>query len=1675
MSDKKAVIQIVVNASQAENAMKMLTELSAKQTEELKKLAAQGKISSKEAKDYALSIKSLNSAIEASKTHMQHVVEVMHNLGTTSTNELKKAKREAQSLIGTMDASNKDLAKVQNALGKIQGQIDKNTGSVNKHGSAWKSAVKNIVAYVGVFGAFNSVKNKIEEIISLNLSLSDQIASVRKVSGLAMQDINKLYNNLAKVDTRTSMKDLMDISYEGAKLGFGDYGIAGLESFTKAANVIKVALSEDLGPDAITAVSKIVETMGIMKKMGVEKSMLATGSAMFKLAATSTATANNIVEFTKRLIPMAQAAHMTTDQILALGSASDSLYLMPEVSATAISKLISSFQTNHNLIEKELDIPEGTLNRMYKSKQVMEGLVLIFEKMHEKGNMNALNSVFKDLGSDGARLKSVVVAMANHVDMLKTHLNTSATAFREATAATNEYNIQQNTSNALMQRASNMWTKALVNPDEVDVVHEFAKSWYDLTKQLTGSKLFMAQIRGVITVIIFALKELIALAPSLIISFGAAGVATVISRLGTAFNEAYEGTKALRVAFIELDLATKATIVGVVIGVVAQLGVAIYEACNKAKDGSKFMDGFTNSTAELERQTAIAANEVKGLTNEINRAKRGSQERNAAINDFNQKYGKYLKNLLTESSTANEVANAYNRVVKALRAKMALELMDKDKQRYVAPRLGWQANQLYSYAQYEDKNKTGFSENALKAYADDIIASKKINWKQIGADIAARIPSEGNVNIQNLVKWRSKQQDWIKETNPNDKSSTNLSYIKITSADMQRYAALKYIAQALSTQNADTKVYNKWHTFTKGAISETQDNTPTGDLGNDAKDTAAIAAAKARAAKLRKERAAQLRRDREAFKNAQDATTSLLSAIEEYYTLQENALQQMYIDGKITSIQANNMKISFEKKKNDMLAQARYAMTNQTNNFNDLRDNMGWDRDRIDTSDKSDNALKKIMGANPAATYRTLSAFTGKNGEPDGRSELNKISKDAAKDEAAIQAAKVKLLENVERYNKSFDFVIQAQDDLATSFTDMGIMNAANPAFFYNAHNAYDVNQKNKENEKNGLKANELPQVEVTASAGGTPMQKMLNQFIKNNPTKYDVDTRDLSSLGDWMKSFATINPKLGTNHTFVDADMKSWTSIFPNMKDWVNDIPKYESDIKAFYLSLMNYEDTYYQKLKEQSDREKKIIESKWNHSDAKLSIDNQSSALKQRESMDKMMGEGYNQGLGYKMGFADNISNSTQVQQAALENQGAQQQYDIAKQQPGVSKDVLQEYYQQVLDSETKLNEAINAQIDERVSLLQKWMDPIEQFGSAMGDAFLKMTENAEEGNKAVKQSFKEMANSYASGLSKMLKDEMLQQVKLAILQKKTAKQKKQSEQENTDITKEGAKQQMGAKSTLATGMSAINSKMTTDIAKEADKQSAKNKENTADDAKSSIFGGIAAGAGKIIAKLGFWGIPLVAVITALLNGLLQMALGKIFGSGSNSGADASVNTKLSTGMLTYDSGNVQAFKGVNDGQTYPVVGNNGKVYAATPTDKLVTGLVTKPIAAMVAGKPSLIAEEGPELIIGRETTQSMMMNRPDLVKQIVDYDKNRSGMTYRTYDAGNVQALSSTLPNADAAGNQNGADLATMIGQMQTVMGQLKEALSQPITAQINMYGTNGLHDSLEKANKFYKNKG
>ena len=236
-------------------------------------------------------------------------------------------------------------------------------------------------------------------------------------------------------------------------------------------------------------------------------------------------------------------------------------------------------------------------------------------------------------------------------------------------------------------------------------------------------------------------------------------------------------------------------------------------------------------------------------------------------------------------------------------------------------------------------------------------------------------------------------------------------------------------------------------------------------------------------------------------------------------------------------------------------------------------------------------------------------------------------------------------------------------------------------------------------------------------------------------------------------------------------------------------------------------------------------------------------------------------------------------------------------------------------------------------------------------------------------------------------------------------------------------------------------------------------------ADLAKQQMTFSIAGAIGKCFQFLGPIAGPIAAaVVMSTLTGLMQWALSSAFNKKKSSSKGP--NTKITSGMLTYDSGNVQDLR--------PFVGNDGSLYWATEDNKPHDGvsLLTQPTATTINGQPSLVAENGPELVIGRETTQAMMMNNPQLLKALVNYDRNYSGR--RAYDTGNIAETSPTVAaGASVSDEMVSYQASTNVALLQAV-NTLLQRLEQPIEAKIDMYGRGKLYDSMTKANQFMKNK-
>lgn len=2063
---KKALDEIKTHAAQLRQQYNQMAKDYDKVVAEQGKGSKAAKDMNRELKRLETTSKALDKAIKINEQDLGDVSRIMKNLSGATTRQLRQAlsalKRQMENTSGSETAR---LRQLREQMKSVQAQIERNTGAVRRHGSAWQTSIRNIGTYIGMFAGLHQAIAKVGAAIRGNLDMSDQLSQIRMVSGLAEKDVFKLSEELRGIDTRTTLKDLQSIAYEGSKLGMGQYGVSGLKGFTEAANQLNVALKEQLGEGTLTDMSKMVENMGLIKSMGIEKALLATGSAMFKLSASSTATAGNIVEFTKRLYALAKNAGITTDQLLALGSASDSFGLMPEVAATAMNKIITAIQKQPRTVEKAVGLTPGTINRLYKAGNIMEALVEIFQKMHDMGNMNAMAPIFKDLGSDGARLNTVVVSMAENVDTLRKHLGISKQAFEEASAVTQEYNLRQSTANGILQRANNLWSKAFVNKDGTIQVKEMAQAWYDFSKEATDGGYIMSELKVAFDSILLAVRGLLAVLPFLInglIAVGAVkgiyllkdvfeGVYTLVTRSIPAFfgftaaksadtvattantvandanavsitantgakisyTTATEGataaTNANTTAVAANNMAMRANVIAVVISLLVTLGMIIYSHTKRVRESEEAQNSFNSSMQECNSLVAEQSGQVKALIDAIGRANKGTKERTALIDTFNSKYGQYLDNLITETSSVKDLASAYDQVVAAIRRKMEMQLRSKDYDSEVAPRLGMYQDRIYDFGQVSERFKDAVhSQTWLDAFIQD--QEKKGNgaYNTRHALYAALGVSKNDyAAIEQNIK--------AIQSNPNSGYVKNFMkairtgkfpnvFGKGTDASAEGRKGIQAILGALAVQqyfsrvNAEEKVNKKWGD--KGLLDpDAQTNKDKSDqsLTNDAAE-AKLAAKRAReaAAAERRRIAAAKRAMNEEMQRAKTEATGIISKVEAYFNMQLAAIKKLV--GKpngFTPDQAVALTAQLKQEENNYLAAARFAISGHSKehpelNFNTMRQQMGRGYNQFDHSKASDDMVKAIQGVNLDAIYKSLARFNGSEavyGISSG-AILDEIYKNGTQNLKENTDVQEKQVEAMDKAIDSLDHVSQLVRTYAQKFMDVRLDPVDLKALAAREYPGQGPNKENVSNANGGQVGNnangyELSVVNVVGSSTKrllSPFYQMLMQFPKNGYKPYVSDISTDRGMLEWINGLASnFSGKKNIDGTPVVAKWaNNWQPLnrmlngYENEKGehikGLNDVARIgnsgiadlddlkkvldandgelRKNIKMLYQLLMQFGDDFWEEQKRRSDEVKKVIDEMWQRSNEKAALDAEQRMIHLKQQQEKLLGKAESDWKSF--GFADTVRgdesdlalsrNSFEAAQqkyitaqyrltssdriAAKQNavtaaQGnlktAQENSDTSALQKQLNEamtkrdelsdtyandlsvggddyafvslvrlnqatervnalkaaidkkeqnlqdaksalakaedelaseqskennpELLQKYYDQAEEAKHAYYELLSNKVTDRMSELAKWTDPIEQLGTSMGEAFAQMAEDAEKGRDAVKAALLDMVKAYAQSSIQIIKELLLRQVKEELIRKQMAKdpldkrnpnalfnnnglptgtigsanivisnanvngqpangvgqqvdvngnpvapgttptvdangnpvnpanpngavnpanpngapapstnpqqqganaaanavsgtvengfnvtssigtaatdllgntmgdignsiqeqlaQRRAKSNDKTNkkaekkakahaknmekIEKDSSKNResnqknsnkvtLQAQDALQSGVQASTNQISQAVTKSSTEQQKANTETVSQNAKTDTEGGIVSGAGKIIARLGWWGIPLVAVITALLNGLLSAFLSKL-GKGGSSESKAP-NTKLKTGMLTYDSGNVQQYRGLLDGKSYPVVGTDGNVYAATSVPKAVTGIVNSPIATMINGEPSVVAEKGPEIVIGRQTTAAMMMNRPDLLKEIIEYDRNRSGMTYRAYDGGNIQQLTQQgmLPNGTSAMDMS--QMQETLSTLTVAVAGLTSRLKEPIYAQMNPYGRGGAVDVMKKANDF-----
>lgn len=1654
--------------------------------------------------------------------------------GKASLDELRRAYKQLEEELNQINTKSKEFADKQKSMKDLKKNIDEATGAANKHGSAWQTALKNLTAYVGLFAMFNQLKTYFIDLFRLNMKYSEQLTNIRKVALSTTDEVANLSKELAKIDTRTSIEELNNLAYAGAKLGITTQNLAG---FVRAADQVNVALKEDLGDEALTALAKITEVMGLADKYGVEQAMLKTGSAIFRLASTSTATSGKIVDFSNRMLALGEQAALTTPDILALGAAVDSMALEPEVAATAFGKLVVELRKGTSPIEKSLGIASGSLKKMIESGRGMDAILTIFRRMGETKNLFALDGLFKDLGSDGARLVKTMVTMAAKNGMLTKAVKESNKAFNEGSAVTVEYNMQQETAAAYMERANNLLEKQFVSSSAASgPIRDIAKAWFEVVKELTTSMSFMTEVRVALALLFASIKMLLSILPTLITMISMAGLAGGFAKLLTYVQGLEGGMLSLgavvaktKAAFNGLSFAKQAGIMGGLIGLLGILVVKLAEY-SSSLNGLSAGQRVLNEVQEEGKRKAMEEQEsLKRLHNVMHDTSASMNLRLEAMNKLNGAIPNLNAKINTETGVVKENTKAWEDNFQRLQDYYELEGA-----RSKLAELGREkVDAILDLQKKED------------AYANTHVNAP--NGRYIQTSGGAMMPGQAQGAIGQAGQRAAAKRE-------RDKAQSRLDEI-----NAQEEALRKKFGAKLDV--GDGKVVGQKVYGGNGGGNTT---TPEDDARNNISEF--------------------ITKIKNFYKRQMTATVEDLSKKGVEKELQEQAVNdiQIQMDAALAAAQQSivlgnktwdKFKKSidkYRKEKDDEFGQSQSRMLENAilnTNVAQLRSDLLKQMPKIKKgqvvgykSDERDRAYLDRMWLNASSKENDSSNVIQKRIEQRRKELLEHDYTGVVQQNSFLGLISSRFADvSLETLNKDRADVIKVLEKARTQMAALFETNGEKQKLLQFLF---------------GKDYMQMPSVFLALMGETEQNVKLFYHKLIQYVDEYTAAQKKEYDESKKISDFLWKNNKRNLNQQAKLRKMQQESNLFGKRTNFLSNLGladlTADPEVELLKMKMQMAEDYYAFCLK--NSRNKQLIdEADKARQEAELAYANQmATAMKNRLSQMQQLVQpietfGAEVGKAFSLMESDVSSAQESIKNAlksmieswanmalndvntqmwkAINDAGAKR--GKANAQPGIdaaranaNANVVKEDLSHLGTADNPMHVIVEngfggegtatgtsgTTISEGTSgtVMSKngessvagqkrpqglSASPYSGTASQAGTAIVETATGGTTLSDAVagiggslvgdlmNTKFTLGGSSKKTGddkeKAKQLKKEKKHQKELSKEVKKGAKDREKETHQGvkniTDITDAGNKEQ--SKSTEIAQNAILDmtqTAMTTNLAaKEQNNQDVANSDaaRTNQEVTFSIAGAMA----KCFEFLGPIAGPIAAAgVMATLMGLLQWALNSAFSSSSKKSSSVSKNTKLVSGMLTYDSGNVQDLK--------PFVADNGDIYWATEDDgrqKTGVQMITTPRATTINGQPSLVAENGPEIVIGRETTHAMMMNNPALLKALVNYDSNYSGRraARRAFDNGNVGELASAMGDAAAGFTAENGNLllgapavnnvianntASQAALMQAVK-TLLDRLNEPIYAKIDMYGRGNLYDSMTKANQFMKGKG
>lgn len=707
-------LEIVIQQDQARQKMIELEERMRSANRELQKTKKQFGETSEEYKQQANVLKQLQ----------QEYDNLYEEIGLTnlSLRDLGKRQKDLNAILRQLNPNtelykqySEQLKEVNNRIKELRGtanetrfSLSKLTDGFNKYGAIAASAIAGLT---GITLTMRSCVNEYAE-------MEEAQSQVIKYTGLTKDEVKELNEEFKQMDTRTARTRLNELAGDAGKLGISTK--EGVKEFVEAADMINVALGEDLGKEAITQIGKLADMFGTGDR-SLKENMLAVGSAVNSVAQNSSAAEPYLVEFTARMGGVGKQANMAITDIMGFASALDQNMLRSEMASTALSGLILKLYQEPSKYAQLAGLQVEEFTKLM-SEDVNEAVLTFLEALNRMGGMDKMAPVLDKMSLSGAEAASVISALAGSVEKVRKEQLGANQAFIEGTSVVNEFTVQNSTVQAELDKAKKRFA---------DIRVELGEQLLPVMKYMVSTGSLTVKGLSAVVSVLMENKRVIVTVTSAIAAY------VLVVNGATLAKKAYTvATKAATMATNLFSKATKASPWGLVIsGVTAAItyfSMFRDETDKNTESQKKLNDALQQNADEMNslRSVQDRAKNMDTLNKrQLSQLREDAQSEVQIIEDklsaetiAYRKYYDEQKKIIESRSDINQAQKAA--LIRALDN-------DTDEKAAELAKLLDQKNQLIAIINKIPKGKDIFTEPVLNETDDKVSKAKKEYEQQL--------------------------------------------------------------------------------------------------------------------------------------------------------------------------------------------------------------------------------------------------------------------------------------------------------------------------------------------------------------------------------------------------------------------------------------------------------------------------------------------------------------------------------------------------------------------------------------------------------------------------------------------------------------------------------------------------------------------------------------------------------------------------------------------------------------------------------------------------------------------------------------------------------------------------------------------------------------------------------